>query len=154
MLMAHELHGENGKFRARHTVSPAPMGRLIISVVFALETVLMVIGLTDLFPVVAVTIVALSILIIVMAEHMSLFSGCNRVCEVLGLFMLLLVGIVLTNKGRHPVLSGREIDFMSRALFYYVLFLAMPLDVVSRRCQCKMMAQVAARSASHLAATR
>jgi hypothetical protein len=75
-------------------------------------------------------------------------------CEVLGLFVLLLVGIMLTSKSGHPVFSGCEIDFMSRAVFYFVPFTVMLVDVVQRRCQRKIMAQVTARSAGHLAAAR
>lgn len=99
-------------------------------------------------------IVALGVSIVVMAEHMACFFERNRMCEVLGLFVLLLVGIMLTSKSGHPVLFGCEIDFRSWVIFYFVPFTAMLIDVVQGRCQRKIMAQVTARSASHLAAAR
>ncbi len=120
----------------------------------SLDTVLTAITLTDVFLVVGFAIVALGVPIVVVAEHMACYFEHNRMCEVLGLFVLLLVGIMLTSKSGHPVLFGCEIDFMSRAIFYFVPITAMLVDVVQGRCQRKIMAQVAARSASHLAAAR
>lgn len=125
-----------------------------MSVSLSLYTVLTVIALTGVLLVVVFAIVALGVPIVVMTQHMACFFEHNRMCEVLGLFVLLLVGIMLTSKTGHPVLFGCEIDFKSKAIFYFVPFTAMLVDAVQERCQRKIMAQVAAKSACHLAAAR
>lgn len=120
----------------------------------SLDTVLTVIALTDVVPVVVIAIVASGVLTAVMADLMAGVFKCNRVCEVLGLFTLLLVGIMLTSKTGHPVLFGCEVDFMGRVIFYFVSVTAMLTEVVWRCRLCKIWAQVMVSSASHLAAAR
>ena len=120
----------------------------------SLDTVLTIIALTGVFQVAVFAIMALGVPILVMARHMACFFEHNRMCEVVGLFVLLLVDIVRTSRVGHPVLLSCEIDLKSRAIFYFVPFTAMLADVVQERCRRKTKAQVAARSASHLAAAR
>lgn len=125
-----------------------------MGVSLSLDTVLTVIGLTEVVPVVVIAIVASGVLTAVMAELMACVFKCNRVCEVLGLFALLLVGIMLTSKTGHPVLFGCEVDFTGRVIFYFVSVTAMPTEVVQRCRLRKIWAQVTISSASHVAAAR
>jgi len=118
----------------------------------SLDTVLTIIALTGVFQVAVFAIMALGVPILVMARHMACFFEHNRMCEVVGLFILLLVDIMRTSKVGHPVLFGCEIDLKSSPIFYFVPFTAMLADVVRERCRRKIMAQVAAMSVSHLAA--
>jgi len=119
---------------ATGTWSPlALMQLLIMSVAFSLDTVLTVTALTDVFLVVVFATVALDVPMAVISGLMACVFEHNRMCEVLGLFALLLVGIMLTSKTRHPVLCGCEVELMSRGIFYFVPFTAMLTDVVQRR---------------------
>lgn len=125
-----------------------------MSVSFSLDTVLTAIALAGVFQVVVFAIVASGVPIVGMAESMACFFERSQRCEVFGLFVLLLVGIMLMIRSGHPMLFGCEVDFMSMTIFYFVPFMAMLADVVQKRCQCKIRAQVASRSASHLAAAQ
>ncbi|MEP1661725.1 MAG: hypothetical protein ABJK67_14230 [Anderseniella sp.] len=69
-----------------------------MSVALSPDTVLTVIASTALFLVVAFATVALDVPIAVISGLMACAFERNRVCEVLGLFVLLLVGIMLTSK--------------------------------------------------------
>ena len=151
MLVVHDLHGENGDSRSKRTVFSALMWILIMNVVFSFDTVLSAIALTDVFWVMALAIVLSGILMVAMAEHVARFLERNRMYEVLGLFVLLLVGIMLMSEGghlAHLAFFGYEIDSMSKATFYFVLVTLVLVDVVQGRYQRKIMAEAAAKSSS------
>ncbi len=151
MLVVHDLHAENGDRRAKRTVFSALMWILIMNVVFSFDTVLSAIALTKVFWVMALAIVLSGILMVVMAEHVARFLERNRMYEVLGLFVLLLVGIMLMSEGghlAHLAFFGYEIDAMSKATFYFVLVTLVLVDVVQGRYQRKIMAEAAAKSSN------
>ncbi len=154
MLVVHDLQGENGDGRAKRTVFSALMWILIMNIVFSFDTVLSAIALTKVFWVMALAIVLSGILMVVMAEHVARFLERNRMYEVLGLFVLLLVGIMLMSEGghlAHLAFFGYEINAMSKATFYFVLVTLVLVDVVQGRYQRKIMAEAAARSSGRTA---
>ena len=64
--------------------------------------------------------------------------------EVLGLFILFLVGVMLLPEARHLShlhLFGSEITPMSKATFYFVIVILVMTDIVQSRYQKKLMAQ-------------
>jgi predicted tellurium resistance membrane protein TerC len=96
-----------------------------------------------------------------MAESVARFLERNRMYEVLGLFVLLLVGILLMTEGGHLAhlkFFGYEIEAMSKATFYFVLVTLVLVDIVQGRYQRKIMLeqrqkQLAERAARGAAAT-
>ncbi len=158
MLVVHDLHGENGKNgRAQRTVASALMWILIMNIVFSFDTVLSAIALTHVFWVMALAIIISGILMVVMAEHVARFLERNRMYEVLGLFVLLLVGVMLMSEGGHLAhlsFFGYEIDAMSKATFYFVLVTLVLVDVVQSRYQKKIMLEQAAKQSSLKQAAR
>lgn len=156
MLVVHDLHAENGDGRAKRTVFSALVWILIMNIVFSFDTVLSAIALTKVFWVMALAIVLSGILMVVMAEHVARFLERNRMYEVLGLFVLLLVGIMLMSEGghlAHLAFFGYEIDAMSKATFYFVLVTLVLVDVVQGRYQRKIMAKAAAKSSGDTTST-
>ena len=143
MLVVHDLENENGKTsRAQRTVASALMWILIMNIVFSFDTVLSAIALTKVFWVMALAIIISGILMVVMAEHVARFLERNRMYEVLGLFVLLLVGVMLMTEGGHLAhlkFFGYEIEAMSKATFYFVLVTLVLVDVVQSRYQRKIM---------------
>ena len=79
---------------------------------------------------------------IVMADKVSDFLQKNRMYEVLGLFILFLVGIMLLTEGGHLAhieLFGNEIVPMSKTTFYFVIVVLVLVDVVQGRYQKNLM---------------
>ncbi len=111
-----------------------------MNAVFSFDSVLSSIALTDVFWVMAVAIVGSGILMIVLADYVADFLDRNRMYQVLGLFILLLVGILLISEGGHLAhlkLFGYEIVPMAKSTFYFVLFVMVAVDVVQGRYQKK-----------------
>ena len=78
---------------------------------------------------------------VVLADTVSDFLHKNRMYEVLGLFILFLVGIMLLSEGGHLAhmkLFGNEIVQMSKTTFYFVLFVLVVCDIVQSRYQKKL----------------
>jgi len=68
----------------------------------------------------------------------------NRMYQVLGLFILFLVGVLLVTEGAHLAhlkLFGFEIAAMSKSSFYLVVFVLIVTDIISNRYQNRLWAQ-------------
>ncbi len=97
--------------------------------------------------VMATAIVISGIMMIVLADTVSEFLKKNRMYEVLGLFVLLIVGVMLLTEGGHLAHMkwfGHEIVPMSKATFYFVIAVLVLVDVVQSRYQRKLKQERAA----------
>ncbi len=101
-------------------------------------------ALTDVFWVMAVAIVISGIMMIVVAGQVSAFLQKNRMYEVLGLFVLLIVGVMLVSEGGHLAhlkFFGFPVEPMAKTTFYFVLAVLVIVEIVQSRYQKKIMAQ-------------
>ncbi|MEO9572041.1 MAG: tellurium resistance protein TerC [Polaribacter sp.] len=124
---------------------------VIMNLVFSFDSILAAIGLTSeiensttAFIVMAIAIVISGLLMLIMADKISTFLSKNRMYEVLGLFILFIVGIMLVTEGGHLAhlkLFGNEIVPMSKTTFYFVLAILVIVDVVQGRYQKKLLAE-------------
>jgi len=115
---------------------------VIMNAVFSFDSILSAMALTDVFWVMATAIVIGGILMIWLSEHVSTFLEKNRMYEVLGLFILFIVGIMLISEGGHLghiVLFGHPIEPMSKATFYFVIAILVVVDIVQGRYQKKLL---------------
>ena len=136
---------ENGG-RGQRTVVTALIWILIMNIVFSFDTVLSAVALTDHFWVMALAIVASGILMVVMAESVASFLAKNRMYEVLGLFVLLLVGVMLMSEGghiAHLVFFGYPVEPMAKTTFYFVVAALVIVDMIQGRYQKKLLAEKA-----------
>ena len=111
---------------------------IIMNLVFSFDSILSAMALSDVFWVMALAIIIGGLLMIVLADKISSFLQKNRMYEVLGLFILFLVGIMLLSEGGHLAhieLFGSEITPMSKATFYFVLVVLVIVDVVQSKYQ-------------------
>ena len=86
----------------------------------------------------SIAIIVSGILMIVLAEHVSTFLARNRMYEVLGLFILFIVGVMLVTEGGHLAhieLFGNEVMPMTKTTFYFVIAILVLTDVVQTRYQ-------------------
>ena len=91
----------------------------------------------------AVAVLVSGALMVLLADKVSEFLHKNRMYEVLGLFILLVVGIMLVTEGGHLAhlkCFGNEIVPMTKTTFYFVIAVLVLADVVQGRYQKKLIA--------------
>lgn len=112
-----------------------------MNLVFSFDSILSAMALTDVFWVMATAIVIGGVLMIWLADRVAGFLQRNRMYEVLGLFILFIVGIMLLTEGghlAHLAFFGHPITPMSKATFYFVIAILVITDVVQSRYQRKL----------------
>ncbi len=123
---------------------------IVMNLVFSFDSILSAMALTDTFWVMATAIIIGGIMMIWLADHVATFLERNRLFEVLGLFILLIVGVMLVSEGGHLAhlhLMGSPVMPMTKATFYFVITVLVLTDLVQSRYQKKLTAQ-AARTAT------
>jgi len=96
------------------------------------------------FWIMVVAILTGGALMIWLADGVSNFLQKNRMYEVLGLFILFVVGILLLSEGGHlskMELFGSKIHQMSKATFYFVITVLVLTEVVQTRYKKKLLAE-------------
>jgi predicted tellurium resistance membrane protein TerC len=124
---------------------------VLMNCVFSVDSILSAMALTKELWVMATAIVIGGLLMILLADTVSEFLHKNRMYEVLGLFVLLIVGVMLLGEGGHLAhlyLFGHAIEPMSTATFYFVIFVLVLVDVVQTRYQSTLLATKEATTAT------
>lgn len=132
---------ENQEERKIKSVGSVIFMIILMNLVFSFDSILSAMALTDVFWVMATAIITGGLLMIWLADHVSTFLAKNRMYEVLGLFILFLVGIMLLTEGGHLAhleLFGEHIVPMSKTTFYFILVTMVLIDVVQGRYQRKL----------------
>ena len=83
-------------------------------------------------------------IMILLADKVTNFLQRNRMYEVLGLFVLFVVGIMLLTEGAHLAhlkFFGNEIHAMTKTTFYFVIAVLLLTDIVQGRYQKKLTAE-------------
>ncbi|MBJ13453.1 MAG: tellurium resistance protein TerC [Candidatus Marinimicrobia bacterium] len=135
-MLALEDHEEEVK--AEKSVTQLIIWIAIVNLVFSFDSILTAMALTDVFSVMIIAIIIGGLLMIYLADTISEFLQRNRMYEVLGLFILLIVGIMLLGDGAHLAhlyLFGNEVTPMSKTTFYFVVGVLIAIDVVQSRYQ-------------------
>lgn len=143
LLTVDELGEDDGGARKR-SVAMSLFLILVMNIVFSFDTVLSAIALTKNFPVMVAAIIVSGLLMVWMADAVANFLKRNRMYEVLGLFVLLLVGFMLLSEGGHLAelkFFGFPIEPMSKTTFYFVLGMLIVVDVTQGRFQKKLNRQ-------------
>ncbi len=136
--LSKDVHGD-----ARRSVASAITLIVMMNLVFSFDSILSAIALTDVFWVMAAAIVISGILMIVLADHVAEFLARNRTYEVLGLFILFIVGILLVSEGGHLAhlkLFGVVVEPMAKSTFYLVIGVLFIVELVQGRYQKKILA--------------
>ncbi len=139
MMSMEDMEAENSK--------PKSVGLIIfwivlMNVVFSFDSILSAMALSDVFQVMAAAIIAGGVLMIWLADRVALFLQKNRMYEVLGLFILFVVGIMLVSEGGHMAhlsFFGHDVTPMSKATFYFVISVLVLTDFVQSQYQKKLM---------------
>ena len=135
------IHEDEGKESKPKSVTSVIISIVIMNVVFSFDSILGAIALTDVFWVMATAIVIGGLIMIWLSGRVTQFLKKNRMYEVLGLFILLIVGIMLLSEGGHLAhlkLFGNEVTAMSKTTFYFVIAVLVLIDIVQSRYQKKL----------------
>ena len=116
---------------------------VLMNLVFSFDSILSALAITDVFAVLAIAIVASGLGMLLLADRVSDFIQRNRKYEVLGLFILLIVGVVLLGEAGHAAepylhLFGVAVEPMSKATFYFAIAVLVLVDIIQSGYQKKL----------------
>ena len=116
---------------------------VLMNLVFSFDSILSALAITDVFVVLAIAIVASGVGMLLLADQVSDFIHRNRKYEVLGLFILLIVGVVLLGESGHAAepylrLFGFAVEPMSKATFYFAIAVLVIVDLIQAKYQRKL----------------
>lgn len=137
-MIAFEDESDASKKNREKSVGQVIFMIVIMNLVFSFDSILSAIALTDVLWVMATAIIIGGILMIVLADKISDFLAKNRMYEVLGLFILFLVGIMLVTEGGHLAhleIGGQPVEQMSKSTFYFILIILILTDIAQGRYQ-------------------
>jgi predicted tellurium resistance membrane protein TerC len=119
---------------------------VIMNLIFSFDSILSAIAITDVVPLLAIAIVASGIAMYLLADRITLFIQNNREYEILGLFILLIVGVVLIGDGGHQAhlkLFSFVVEPMSKATFYFSLVVLVIVNILQGKYQDRLEAKAA-----------
>ncbi|TWU66320.1 Integral membrane protein TerC family protein [Crateriforma conspicua] len=149
-LLAVEEIDHDTKRSAQTSVAKAITMIVLMNLVFSFDSILSALALTDDMLIMALAIITSGCLMILLADRVAEFLKKNRMYEVLGLFILFIVGVMLVSEGGELAalhLFGHEVHAMAKSTFYFVLAVLIIVDVVQSRYQRRLLAQKKAETA-------
>jgi len=149
---------EEGHAADRQPSSPKKVIGLIVfmNVIFSFDSILSAMALASnprnadgshggyQMTVMIIAILTGGLIMILLADKVTDFLKRNRMYEVLGLFVLFVVGIMLLTEGAHLAhlkFFGNEIQAMTKTTFYFVIGTLLLTDIVQGRYQKKLTAE-------------
>jgi predicted tellurium resistance membrane protein TerC len=140
MLTIHDLHAD-GKGKSSKSATQVIILIVFMNLIFSFDSILSALAITDVFPILVIAIVASAVGMLVLADSVAEFLERNRMYEVLGLFILLIVGVVLLGEGGHLAhlkVFGFEVIPMSKATFYFSVIVLFLVEIVQSGYQRKL----------------
>ena len=147
MISIEEMH-DNHKDKKTASVTKIVSLIVMMNVIFSFDSILSAMAITKVAWVMVTAILISGVLMIVLADKVSAFLQKNRLYEVLGLFILFIVGILLVSEGGHKAhisFFGHPVEAMSKTTFYFVIGVLVLVDIVQGRYQKKLMVKKLAK---------
>lgn len=142
MMVIHEGPDKDAKPKS---ITAIIISIVLMNLVFSFDSILGAIALTDVFWVMATAIIIGGLMMIWLSGRVTAFLKKNRMYEVLGLFILLIVGIMLLSEGGHLAhmkIFDNEVTAMSKTTFYFVIAVLVIIDIVQSRYQRKLSLEI------------
>ena len=142
--IAHMITLEDKEDGSQSDSQPASVAKVIgwivlMNLVFSFDSILSAIALTKKVWIISGAIIFSGVAMIALADKVSEFLQKNRMFEVLGLFVLLIVGVMLLSEGGHlahlTFLGEHEVHAMNKATFYFIIITLVIVDLVQSRYQ-------------------
>ncbi|MFK8112903.1 MAG: TerC family protein [Rubripirellula sp.] len=144
LLAIHDVEHTDGSQPKKGSVGRAVALIVTMNLVFSFDSILSAMALTKSFAIMATAIVISGMLMMFLADHVAEFLKKNRMYEVLGLFILFIVGVMLVSEGGHLAdlqLFGHHVTPMAKSTFYFVLAVLIVVDICQSRFQRKLLAE-------------
>lgn len=135
------LDGHEGENEKKTSIKMIIFWIVLMNLIFSVDSILSAMALTDNLWIMIAAIIISGLMMIKLSDSVSTFLQKNRMYEVLGLFVLLIVGIMLLTEGGHLghiTINGEEITPMSKTTFYFVLAVLVLVDIVQAKYQKKL----------------
>lgn len=143
MLSVEHLDTDVEKKSGRSATSVIAM-IVFMNLIFSFDSILSAIAITEVFPVLMIAILASGLAMLLLTDKVSEFLEANRMYEVLGLFILLIVGVVLLGEGGHKghlMLFGYAVEPMSKSTFYFSVVVLFVVEFIQSGYQRKLAAE-------------
>jgi predicted tellurium resistance membrane protein TerC len=126
---------------------------VMMNLIFSFDSVLSALAITDVFPILAFAILLSGVAMVLLADGVTTFLQKNRMYEVLGLFILLIVGVVLLGEAGQAAAHamhddtlalkffGYEVIPMSKTTFYFSVAVLVAVEVIQSGYTRKLNAQ-------------
>ena len=155
----HRIESENHNrlgVQQYQALDQIPIGIIVfMNVIFSFDSILSAMALASVKDesgmttgyqtgIMTVAIVIGGLIMILLADKVTTFLQRNRMYEVLGLFVLFVVGIMLLTEGAHLAhlkFFGNPIHAMTKTTFYFVIGVLLLTDIVQARYQKKINAE-------------
>jgi len=126
---------------------------VMMNLIFSFDSILSALAITDVFPILAIAILLSGLAMLVLADGVTRFLEKNRMYEVLGLFILLIVGVVLLGEagpaaahaahddGLQIKIMGYALVPMSKTTFYFSVVVLFAVEIVQSGYSRKLSAE-------------
>jgi len=134
---------------------------VLMNLIFSFDSILSALAITDVFPILATAILLSGLAMLLLADGVTTFLQKNRMYEVLGLFILLIVGVVLLGEAgpaaAHAMhdealqirVLGYDIIPMSKSTFYFSVIVLVAVEVIQSGYSRKLAAERHAQTQKH-----
>ena len=126
---------------------------VLMNLIFSFDSVLSALAITDVFPILATAILLSGAAMLFLADSVTAFLQKNRMYEVLGLFILLIVGVVLIgeagvaashathNDADALMIFGFPLLLMSKTTFYFAVVVLFAVEILQSGYSRKLNAE-------------
>ena len=152
LLSMHDLHHEGAEKSGKSAVQVVTL-IVLMNLIFSFDSVLSALAITNVFPVLAMAILISGGAMLLLADGVTAFIEKNRMYEVLGLFILLIVGVVLLGEAgvaaehatHDPSMGihvfGYALIPMSKTTFYFAVLVLFAVEFLQTGYKRKLDAE-------------
>ena len=152
LLSMHDLHHEGAEKSGKSAVQVVTL-IVLMNLIFSFDSVLSALAITNVFPVLAMAILISGGAMLLLADGVTAFIEKNRMYEVLGLFILLIVGVVLLGEAgvaaehatHDPAMGihvfGYALIPMSKTTFYFAVLVLFAVEFLQTGYKRKLDAE-------------
>lgn len=149
MLTVEDLSHDLGNRPAKSAFQVITM-IVAMNLIFSFDSILSAIAITEVFAILAIAILLSGVAMLALADNVTEFLKRNRMYEVLGLFILLIVGVVLLGEAgpaaAHAMhdddlqimVFGHALLPMSKSTFYFSVVVLVLVEIVQTGYQRKL----------------
>jgi predicted tellurium resistance membrane protein TerC len=152
LLSVHDFDHEGPEKSGKSAVQVVVL-IVLMNLIFSFDSVLSALAITDVFPVLAAAILLSGAAMLLLADGVTAFIEKNRMYEVLGLFILLIVGVVLLGEAgvaaEHAThdpsmgihIFGYALIPMSKTTFYFAVVVLFVVEFIQTGYKRKLDAE-------------